>query len=103
MIELVRYHTMQPVPGKPGRYHSQKRVALVKPGTKYLHVVAIDATPSSGLRVWKVAKSEVKYMQPLMKGRKPYPMRRALKTFRAMGRTHGITKGAKKLIKEAAA
>ena len=101
MIELVRYHTMRPA--RNGGMTSSVRVALVKEGTKYLQVLAIDAGPDSGLTVWKLDKSERKYMKPLMRGKREYPMSRALKTFRKFAKTHGATKAAKKLIKEAAA
>lgn len=100
MIELVRYHTWHKV---RGGYESANRVALVKHGgRKWLQVLAIDANTNSGLRLWKVPLTDTKHMTPLMRGRKPYPMSRALAAFRRMGKTHGITKGAKKLIKEAA-
>ena len=99
MIELVQYQTWHRV---RGGFESARRVALVKKGgSKWLHVLAIDATASGGLKLWKVPLTDVEYMQPLMLKGKPYPMARALKTFRSMGNTHGISKGAKKLIKEA--
>ena len=101
MIELVRYHTMRPA--RNGGQTSSVRVALVKEANKYLHVVAIDANPDSGLTVWKVDKGERKYMKPVMKGKREYPMKRALKTFRRFAKTHGATKAAKQLIREAAA
>jgi hypothetical protein len=66
-----------------------------------LHVLTIDATASGGMKLWKVPLTDVRYMQPLLLKGKPYPMSRALKTFRKMGKSHGISNGAKKLIKEA--
>ena len=98
MIELVRYHTWHK--GRFG-FESAYRIALVKKGRKWLHVLAIDATTSGGLKLWKVPLADAKYMQPLMKGRKPYPINLALKTFRNVGKTHGISKSAMKLLKEA--
>lgn len=100
MIELVQYHTWHRV---RGGFESAQRVALVKKGgSKWLHVLAIDATTSGGLKLWKVPLTDVEYMQPLMLRGKPYPIARALKGFRRIGKTHGISNGAKKLIKEAA-
>lgn len=99
MIELVRYHTLRPA--QNGGRTSSVRVALVKEQRKWLYVLAIDAMPDSGLRIWKVDKSERKYMKPLMRGRKPYPIKRALPTFRRFGKTHGMTKAVKKFLKEA--
>ena len=98
MIQLVLYQTWHK--GRTG-FESAFRVALVKTGRKWLHVLTIDATASGGLKLWKVPLSDVKYMQPLLLKGKPYPMSRALKSFRKMGNSHGISGGAKKLIREA--
>lgn len=98
MIALVQYHTWQRV---RNGHNSSFRSALVRQGKKWLQVVAIDATAEGGLRVWKVPKSDERYMKPLLLNGKPYPMARALKVFRSMAKTHGITKGAKKLLREA--
>ena len=99
MITLVRYHTYHKV---RGGYESAVRSALIKHGgRKWLYVVALDATTLGGIKLWKVPLTDAKYMQPLLLRGKPYPMARALKTFRSLGKTHGITKGAMKIIKEA--
>lgn len=98
MIRLLQYHTWQKV---RGGYTSSFRCVLVKEGRKWLQVVALDASPDGGLRVWKVPMSDERYMKPLLRKGKPYPMARALQTFRSLAKTHGITKGAKKLLKEA--
>ena len=98
MIRLVEYHTWQTV---RGGHNSSFRSALVKTGRKWLQVVALDATTADGIRVWRVPKSELKYMNPLLYRGKPYPMSRGLKTFRSLGATHGITKGALKILREA--
>ncbi len=90
MIELVRYRTADAV-----------RSALIKRGNKWMQVVAIDATSKGGLKVWKVPMSDEKFMTPLTRNGKPYPMTRALRTFRNLAKTHGCSKAAKKLIKEA--
>ena len=99
MIELVRYHTLRPA--RNGGKTSSVRVALVKESRKWLYVLAIDAMPDSGLRIWKVDKAERKYMKPLMRKGKPYPIKRALPTFRRFGKTHGMTKAVKRFLKEA--
>ena len=99
MIRLVQYHTWQQV---RGGHNSSFRTALVKTrGKKWLQVVALDASQDGGLRVWKVPVSDARYMTPLLFRGKPYPMSRALKTFRSLAATHGITKGARKILKEA--
>jgi hypothetical protein len=100
MIKLVQYHTWHKV---RGGFESAHRSALVKTGgTKWLQVLVFDANREGGLKLWKVPLSDEQYMQPLLYRGKPYPMARALKTFRALGKTHGITKGAKRFIREAA-
>lgn len=66
------------------------RPVLVAEGRKLLHVIFQDSPVS----VVKVAKTEQRYMQPL-----DYPYKKAVKLFRAYGRTHGITKSAKKLLR----
>lgn len=98
MIELVSYHTYKRV---RNGHNSAVRVALVKEGRKWLQVLAIDATAEGGLRMWKVLKSDRGYMTPLLRKGKPYPMKRALKTFRNFAKAHGATKGATKFLKEA--
>jgi hypothetical protein len=98
MIKLVRYHSWHKV--RHG-YETAFRVALVKTGRKWLYVLALDATTSGGLKLWKVPLTDAKYMQPLMRGRKLYPMSRALAGFKRLAATHGISKSAKKLLKEA--
>ena len=90
MIELVRYRTADAV-----------RSALVKRGTKWMQVVAIDATSTGGLKVWKVPMSDGRFMTPLTRKGKLYPMARALRNFRNLAKTHGCSKAAKKLLKEA--
>lgn len=101
MIELVRYHTWKRV--RNNGVESAVRTAFVKRGRKWMQVLCIDATTTGGLKLWKVPLSDEQYMRPLLRKGKPYPFKRALKTFRAMGKTHGISKGAKKLLREASA
>ena len=99
MIELVQYHTMRKV---RNGWESAVRCAFVKHGgRKWLHVLCIDATASGGLKLWKVPLTDTQYMKPLLRKGKPYPIKRAVGIMRKMGKTHGISKGAKKLLKEA--
>lgn len=98
-IRLVSYHTWQKV--RDG-YNSSFRCALVKAGNKWLKVVALDATAEGGLRVWKVTKDDERFMKPLLRNGKPYPLARALRVFRSVGKTHGCTRAAKNIIREAA-
>jgi hypothetical protein len=100
MIELVSYHTWYR--GRKG-YESCFRTAFVKRGRKWIQVLCIDATAGGGMRLWKVPLSDEKYMRPLLRKGKPYPISRAVKSFRRVGRTHGISKGAKKLLTEVSA
>ena len=100
MIELVQYHTLHKV---RNGFESAVRCAFIKRGTKWMHVLCIDATASGGLKLWKVPLTDEQYMRPLLLKGKPYPVKRAIKSFRSMGKTHGISKGAKKLLKEVAA
>lgn len=93
MISVVNYHT--------GQDNSSFRCALVKRGRKWLQVVAIDASVNGGLKIWRVPLADEKYMEPLLHKGKPYPMSRALKTFRSLAATHGCSKAAKKFLKEA--
>ena len=99
MIKLVNYHTWTKV---KGGYESARRVTLVRfGGHKWLQTVSIDASASGGLRVVKAPLTDEKYMTPLLLRGKDYPMKRALKTFRAMAKSHGCTGVAKKIIREA--
>jgi hypothetical protein len=100
MIELVSYHTWKK--GRNG-YESCVRTAFIKRGKKWMQVLCIDATASGGMKLWKVPLSDEQYMRPLLRKGKPYPFSRALTTYRRMGKTHGISKGAKKFLKEASA
>jgi hypothetical protein len=86
MIELKQYATQ-----------SGLKVALVKEGRKWIQVLTMDGK----LTVRKVPKTEDRYMCELTHKRKPYPMSRALRTFRRFGRTHGINKRAKLFLREA--
>ncbi len=97
-IQLVSYHTWLKV---SKGYQSAIRSAFVKTGRKWLKVVMIDATSDGGMRVWKVPLSDQQFMTPLMRKGKPYPVSRALKIFKRVGKTHGITKAAKNILKEA--
>jgi len=94
MIKLMRYHQQKPAA-------SSKRSVLVKEGRKWLQVVAMDATKTGGMTVWRVPRDDLRYMEPLLRKGKPYPMSRALTVFRRFAKSHGATKAAMKIIREA--
>lgn len=98
MIELVLYHTFHKV---RGGFESAQRVAFIKKGKKWIQVLAIDASSSGGMKMWKEPIAHEANMKPLLYKGKPYPVNRALKVFRKVGKTHGITKSAKAFLKEA--
>jgi len=78
------------------RYRTDEgsRVALVREGRKYLHVLVMD----SPLRVTKADPREARYMTTLKDVAQP----KDLKMFRRFGRIHGMTEAAKSFIKDAA-
>lgn len=86
-IELRQYATGQGV-----------KTALIKEGPKWIQVLTMEGK----LTVRKVPKAEARYMCELTHKRRPYPIKRAIGTFRRFGRTHGITKSAKVFLREAA-
>lgn len=88
-VELVRYRT-----------ENGTRPALIVEGRKWIQVVTFD-TPIS---VHKVRIRERRFMTAdLQFHDKPYPLRRAARLFRKAAKVHGITKGAKTIIRAAAA
>lgn len=71
---------------------------VVKVGPRLAHLIwADDRKP--GVRINKVPKEYLRYATPLMLKDKPYPLNRAKRKFRAMGRSLGITKTAKKELR----
>lgn len=90
MIELVKYRSVDGV-----------RNALVKDGRKWMKVLYIDATKTGGMTMRKVPQSDRRFMTPLLRKGKPYPMSRALTVFRRFAKSHGATKTAKRFITEA--
>lgn len=95
MTDLVRYHTER-------GDESCKRVALVRESRKWLHVLVLAPVSKGKLSVWKVAKEERKYMEPLTlgKNKRPYPLSRALKGYSRLAKANGITKAAKRFLTE---
>jgi hypothetical protein len=93
---VVRYHTER-------KDESCVRVALVQETHKYLHVLALVPSGKGKLSVWKVPKTERKHMQflTLGKSKREYPLSRAIKGYKRMAKTHGITKRAKQFLREA--
>jgi len=66
--------------------------------TKWLRVVVMR---DKALGVERVPASEREHMRPLERKGKPYPMKRALKTFRTFAKSHGSSKAARDFIREA--
>ena len=76
---------------------------LGNPGRIYTPFVRMESN-STGPFVKKrrIANGDVElFTSPLMKGIDPYPIRKACNHMLRVGRKHGITKGAKKLLQEA--
>ncbi len=65
------------------------------PGRKFTSVVVMD---SAGLSVTKLPNTDRAALQPV-----DYPLTKAVKKFRAAGRTFGMTQGAKALLDTAIA
>lgn len=82
------------------RTHDESvRCALVvKVGPKFARVIwADDRKP--GVRINKVPKEWLRGCAPLELKGKPYPLSRAKRLFRKMGRSLGITKSAKQELR----
>ncbi len=61
-------------------------------------------SPTTGpfIKQYKMANGDVElFAKPLLKGIDPYPMKRICNHMLRIGRKHGITKSAKKLLQEA--
>jgi hypothetical protein len=71
---------------------------VIKTGPTYAHVIWADDR-SPGVRVNKVPKAWLRYATPLLYKDKPYPLARAKRLFRKMGKSLGITKSAKKELR----
>jgi len=85
-IELKQYAT-----------ESGVRTAFVREQRKWIQVLIMDG---KNITVRKVPKSEARYMCELVYKRQPYPIKRALKTFRKFGRKHGMSRSAKIFLRE---
>lgn len=86
-----RYFT----PGETG----QLACCLYRAGRTRLHILVIE---SSGVIVLTPRLDEAKFITPLLHKSDPYPLDRAVRRFRAAGRTLGITEGAKAELERAA-
>jgi hypothetical protein len=85
-IELKQYATEEGI-----------KTALIKAGPKWIQIMIMEGQ----LSVRRVPKAESRYMCELTHKRRPYPLKRALITFRRYGKAHGISKGAKRFLAEA--
>ena len=78
------------------RDRNSKALLLFKRGHKMLHCLII----SPPVRVVKLEKIEERYFTLLLLDGKPYPLRRALRRFKASGKNLGITDAAKAVLHE---
>lgn len=87
-MELIRLRTDEGV----------RSAIVVKTGPRLAHVIwADDRKP--GVRVNKIPKEFLRGATPLEYKGKPYPLNRAKRLFRKMGKSLGITKSAKKELR----
>lgn len=71
---------------------------VVRTGPRLAHVIwADDRKP--GVRINKIPKEHLRWATPLLYKDKPYPLTRAKRMFRKMGKALGITKSAKKELR----
>lgn len=79
------------------RYRAERVVNLliIKKGRTFLHAVVLDGN----VRITKLPLAEQRGMEPLMRRGEPYPCHRAARKFLAAGRTLGITKNAKAVLR----
>ena len=74
------------------------KVALVKTGSpKWMPILMMDGA----LTVRKVPASDIKHMTELRKHGIPYPLKLAVRHFRHYGKAHGMSKNAKRFLREA--
>ncbi len=87
---LISFHTTD---------GSVRAAMIVKVGQKYTSLVWTDDR-KPGVRINKVPHEHLRNSPPLLYKGKPYPLARAKKLFRKMGRTFGITKSAKIALRD---
>lgn len=79
-------------------YDKQWRTAIItKEGRKFMFVLVFD---SGSVRLRRVKRSERRHMKPMMYNGEAYPVRRAVRKYRQLGRDYGITKGAYRALVE---
>lgn len=78
------------------RDQNSKALLLFKRGRKNLHCLMI-APP---VRVVKLEKIEERHFTPLLRKGEPYPLKRAVRRFKAAGRSLGITSAARDILKQ---
>lgn len=83
------------------RIHDGERftTALAREGRTKLHLTVID---DAGVRHLAVPRDEIRQAAPLQRKGKPYPVERAIKIMRRVGRERGITEAAKRELALAA-
>ena len=88
-IELMQYRTNE----------GGTKTALVAPVLrKWRQILMMEDGP---LKVRRVLSDEQRYMTPLERNGKPYPISRAIRVFRDHARTHGISRTARHFLTEA--
>ena len=79
------------------RVHEQWVTAIhVNDEGKRMRLLVLDA---DGIHLVTAPLDEGRYMEPLSYRGKPYPVRRAVKKFRAFGRIAGLSKHARNALK----
>lgn len=92
-ISVVRWAR----PSTKAAAESGWRPAVVKPGTKWLHVVHFT---EAGVAVAKIPLDEEKFFHPLSYKGQPYPVKRAARLFLKL-RKGRVTKEAQAILREA--
>lgn len=83
-------------------YRSNYNIAaalILKETRNYFYLTQIDV---SGLSLIKVPVCDEKHFSPIEYKGKPYPVKRAVRLFKAAGRKYGMTKMTKRYLAEAA-
>lgn len=80
-LKLIRYKTQ----------YGLRTAILICSGPKFHTLIMMDA---AGLTLTRVPKAEARWFREMQ-----YPIKRAVKKFRAAGRRFGMTKGARQVLR----
>ncbi len=86
-IELKHYATE----------HGVKTALVRMSGPKWIHILIMEGP----LHLRKVPATDTQFLSDVTFKGRPYPINRAVKTFRHYGRSHGTTTGAKMFLRQA--